>query len=137
MQIISDAKIKEFKDFIAGHDFFYVAGHKDPDGDAVYSCLAMSDFLTAQEIKHQLISAGPFKRPEIREKAKFFSNEMTFLSEPERKKAGLLILDCSEMSRLGEIEGDTNGLDTFIIDHHKTAEVSENCIIDPTSPATA
>jgi len=137
MQIISDVKISEFKEFIKSHDFFYVAGHKDPDGDAVYSCLAMADFLDAQGIKYQLISAGPFKRPEIREKANFFSKEMTFLSEPERKKSGLIILDCSEMARLGEIEGDLNGLDTFIIDHHKTAEANENCIIDPTSPATA
>ena len=137
MQIISDEKINEFKTFIENHDFFYVIGHKDPDGDAVYSCLGMADFLSAKGLKYQLVSAGPFKRPEIREKAKFFSNTLTFLSEPERKKTGLIILDCSEMARLGEIEGDLNGLDTFIIDHHKTAEATSNCIIDPTSPATA
>ena len=137
MQIISDEKISEFKAFIEAHDFFYVIGHKDPDGDAIYSCLGMRDFLKAQNLKYQLLSAGPFKRPEIREHAKLFSNEMTFLSEPERKKAALLILDCSEMSRLGEIEGDLTNLDTFIIDHHKTADVSKNCIIDSSSPATA
>ncbi len=137
MQIISDEKISEFKNFLQNHDFFYVIGHKDPDGDAVYSCLALKDLLEAQGLKYQLLSAGPFKRPEIRDYAKLFSNEMIFLSEPERKKTGLIILDCSELERLGEIEGDLKNLDTFIIDHHKTADVQDNCIIDPTSPATA
>ncbi|MBQ4377796.1 MAG: bifunctional oligoribonuclease/PAP phosphatase NrnA [Treponema sp.] len=137
MQIISEQKINEFKNFLENHSFFYVIGHKDPDGDAVYSCLAMKNLLEEKNLKYQLLSAGPFKRPEIREHARLFSNEMIFLSEPERKKTGLIILDCSEMERLGEIEGDLKNLDTFIIDHHKTAEVSENCIIDPSAPATA
>lgn len=137
MQIISDEKIEKFKFFLETHDFFYVAGHKDPDGDAIYSCLGMKDLLEKKNINYQLLSAGPFKRPEIRKHANLFSNEMAFLSEPERKKAGLIVLDCSEMARLGEIEGDLKNLDTFIIDHHKTADVTENCIIDPTSPATA
>lgn len=137
MQVISDDKIEEFKRFLAGHDFFYVAGHKDPDGDAIFSCLAAADILDAKEARYQLLSAGPFKRPEIRKYEDCFSSVMTFLSEPERKKAGLIILDCSEMARLGEIDGDLNNLDTFIIDHHKTAESSSGRIIDPTSPATA
>lgn len=137
MQIISDEKIGEFKNFLDSHVFFYVIGHKDPDGDAIYSCLGMKDVLEAKNLSYQLLSAGPFKRPEIRNQARLFSSEMKFLSEPERKKTGLIILDCSEMSRLGEIEGDLKNLDTFIIDHHKTAGVTENCIIDPTSPATA
>ena len=137
MQIISDEKITEFDAFLKTHDFFYIIGHKDPDGDAVFSCLGMADILKAKGLSYQLLSAGPFKRPEIRAKAKFFSNEMTFLAEPERKKAGVIILDCSENARLGEIEGDLTNIDTFIIDHHKTADVTENCIIDPTSPATA
>ena len=137
MQIISDEKITEFKNFLDTHEFFYVCAHKDPDGDAIFSELGMKDLLEKKGKKYQLLSAGPFKRPEIRDYAKHFSNEMIFLSEPERKKTGLIILDCSEMARLGEIEGDIKNLDTFIIDHHKTAEVTENCIIDPTSPATA
>lgn len=137
MQIISDEKIKSFESFLEKHDFIYVIAHKDPDGDAVYSCLGIKGLLEAKNKDFQLLSAGPFKRPEIRSHANLFTNQMKFLSEPERKKSGLLILDCSEMSRLGDIEGDLSRLDTFIIDHHKTAEVTENCIIDPSSPATA
>ena len=61
---------------------------------------------------------------------------MTFLSENERKKTGLLICDCSEFHRLGEIDGDLKNLDTFIIDHHKTADCPENaeCIIALDAP---
>ena len=137
MQIISEEKLSQFKDFLESHNFFYVIAHKDPDGDAVFSCLGMKELLKAKGLSYQLLSAGPFKRPEIRKHANLFSNQMTFLSEPERNKSGLIILDCSEMVRLGEIDGDLKNLDTFIIDHHKTADVTENCIIDPTSPATA
>mgnify|MGYP002625722112 CR=1 FL=1 len=137
MQIISDKKITEFKNFLDTHNFFYVIGHKDPDGDAIYSCLGLKDILDAKGLKYQLLSAGPFKRPEIKTHAHLFSSQMIFRSEPERKQTGLIILDCSEFNRLGEIDGDLKNLDTYIIDHHKTADVSENCIIDPTSPATA
>ena len=137
MQIITDEQIASFSQFLSSHDFFYVIGHKEPDGDCISSCLGMASLLDAKKISYQLLNAGPFKRTEIRDKADLFSNVPSFLSEPERKRTGLIILDCSELSRLGEIDGDLSGLDTFIIDHHKTASVSENCIIDPSSPATA
>ena len=73
MQIISDEKIAEFKNFLEQHDFFYVIGHKDPDGDAIYSCMALAELLKAKNCSYQLLSAGPFKRPEIRSMAIFFS----------------------------------------------------------------
>ena len=137
MKIITDIQVEDFSNFLTSHDFFYIIGHKEPDGDCISSCLGMAALLDARQISYQLLNAGPFKRTEIRDRADLFTNVPTFLSEPERKKTGLIILDCSEMSRLGEIDGDLNGLDTFIIDHHKTASVTENGIIDPTSPATA
>lgn len=135
MIIISDEQIKQFETFLNAHNFFYIAGHKEPDGDAVFSCLAVADLLDRKNLRYQLLSAGPFKRNEIKSKARLFSNEMKFLSEPERKQTGLIILDCSEISRIGDIEGDLKNLDTFIIDHHKTACITENSIIDPSSPA--
>lgn len=137
MHIVSDEKINEFLNFLKKHDFFFIAGHKDPDGDAVFSCLSMAALLKEKGLPYQLLSAGPFKRSDIKNYAKYFSDRMKFLSEPERKKAGLIVIDCSEMHRLGEIDGDLKNLDTYIIDHHKTAEISQNSIIDPSSPATA
>lgn len=136
MTIISDEKISEFKNFLSKHEFFFIIGHKEPDGDCIFSCLAISKILEQLKLPYQLLNAGPFKRNELKEIANLFSNTPEFLSEPERKKTGLIILDCSEIIRLGDIEGDLKGIDTYIIDHHLTAEPKENSIIDPTSPAT-
>lgn len=136
MIIIPNEKISEFSKFIDSHDFFYIAGHKEPDGDAIFSCLGMADLIAKKNKKYQLLSAGPFKRNEIKDKADLFSNTLKTLTS-EVKNPGLIILDCSEMARLGELFGNYSNLDTYIIDHHKTADVTTNCIIDSTSPATA
>lgn len=139
MKDITDEQLKEFLGFIKGHSFFYVAGHKEPDGDCIASCLGIKAILEHFGKPFQMLSAGPFKRTEIQQYESIFSNEMDFLSEDERKKTGLIIVDCSELSRLGEIEGDLKNLDTFIIDHHKTSGCPENAkaIIDSESPAAA
>lgn len=137
MEIISDEKISRFKNFIDSHDFFYIVGHKEPDGDCIYSCLAVSKVFRHFKKEFQLLNAGPFKRNEIADKAEYFSAVPQFLLESERKKTGLVLLDCSEKKRIGEIDGDLSELDTFIIDHHLTSSETENSIIDPTSPATA
>jgi phosphoesterase RecJ-like protein len=63
---------------------------------------------------------------------------MKFMDDSERKKAGLIITDCSESHRLGDIDGDFSDLDTFIIDHHKTSlESVVNGYVNPQSPACA
>lgn len=136
---IEDLKIEKLKKFLNEHSFFYIAGHKEPDGDCVSSCLGMAELVKKFNKPYQLISAGPFKRIEIQKYADLFSSEMQFLSDSERKQTGLIICDCSEIKRLGEIDGDFNGLDTFIIDHHKTSECPENAesIIDSTSPSAS
>ncbi|MBP5283668.1 MAG: bifunctional oligoribonuclease/PAP phosphatase NrnA, partial [Treponema sp.] len=64
MITINDAQVKLFEDFLKSHDFFYVIAHKEPDGDAVFSCLGISSILTKLGLRHQLLSAGPFKRNE-------------------------------------------------------------------------
>lgn len=139
MSMIDSEKIKKIKDFINNHNFFYIIGHKEPDGDCISSCLGIASILEKLNKPYQLLSAGPFKRVEINKFQNLFSNEMDFLSESERKETGLFICDCSEMHRLGEIEGDLKNLDTFIVDHHKTSLDSENdnSIILPSFPAAS
>ena len=85
------------------------------------------------------MSAGPFKRNEIKQFEEQFSNQMVFLDEAQRKTTGLIITDCSELSRIGEIDGDLKNLDIFVIDHHKTAGLPENSkgYINPKAPAAA
>ena len=130
---------KRLEAFIERHDFFYIIGHKDPDGDCIASCLGIAEIVNYLNKPYQLLSAGPFKRNEIKRFENYFSPEMKFLSETERQKTGLLIADCSELSRLGDIDGDLKNLDTFIIDHHKTSETPSGfeSFIDPSSPACA
>lgn len=139
MKPLSQAQIEAFKSFVSLHDFFYVAGHKEPDGDCVASCVALSMMLRELGKPFQLLSAGPFKRPEINRYESLFSSSMRFLLEGERKRSGLFLLDCSERSRLGDIDGDLDGLDTFTIDHHKTALAARSCfsIIDETACAAS
>ena len=137
--MITEQEFNSFKNFINNHNFFLVIGHKEPDGDCISSCLGIAEILKHYNKQYQLLSAGPFKRTEIQKFEKQFTNEMEFLSESERKQTGLIICDCSEMHRLGEIEGDLRNLDTFVIDHHKTAEIPNNAesIIYSNSPAAS
>lgn len=138
MILISKEQILKFKSFLDSHDSFIIAGHKEPDGDCISSCIGISFILDKINKPYIMINAGPFKRNEIKKFAPKFKNELPFMTQDERNSFGLIIADCSELSRLGDIDGDLKGFSTFIIDHHKTANVknSDN-IIDPTSPAAS
>lgn len=137
MSVISKEKILNLKNFIDSHQNFYVVGHKEPDGDCISSSLGIAEILKKLEKKYQLLSAGPFKRTEIKKFEKQFNKscKKNFLS----KDTAVIIVDCSEIERVGDdIATIIDGLDTFIIDHHKTSDADENLsIICPAAPATA
>lgn len=138
MNLISKEKTDAFRAFIDSHSSFLIAGHKEPDGDCVSSSLGISYILKHFGKDYLLLNAGPFKRSEIREFGSLFSSSVPFMSEQDRKNTGLIIVDCSELQRLGDLSADLSGLDTFIIDHHKTSDSSgDNVIIDSTSPAAS
>lgn len=126
MKQITFQDASELKKFIQEHDFFFVAGHKEPDGDCIASCLGVASILEHFSKQYQLLSAGPFKRMEIMNWKDDFSDTMVFQDAAERSKTGVIIVDCAEIVRLGEIEGDFKNLDLFIIDHHKTSENLKN-----------
>lgn len=139
MQIIPEENYQALKKFIENHDFFLIIGHKDPDGDCVASCLGIAGILDFFKKKYQLLNAGPFKRVEIASYSDFFSSEMEFLDEEERHHTGLIITDCSDLSRVGEIDGDLKNLDTFVIDHHLSSEPLSTAqgYVNPKAPACA
>ena len=136
---ISGEKISEFKEFIEAHNFFFIIGHKEPDGDCITSCLGIAAIIEKFGKPYQLLSAGPFKRNEVIRWQNRFSDTMEFQDQAERKKTGLIIADCSELSRLGDIDGDLKGFDTFVIDHHKTSGLEEGFrgYVNSESPACA
>lgn len=138
MLILTEDQFSQFKNFIDSHENFIIAGHKEPDGDCISSCLGISYILRHFGKEYRLVNAGPFKRSEIKKFRSLFSSDIPFMSNTDRKNCGLIITDCSELSRLGDIEGDFSNLDTFIIDHHLTSCSSgTNAIIDSTAPAAS
>ena len=116
MKIITASQIDSFKNFIKAHNNFIIVGHKDPDGDCISSSLGVSYILEYLNKPFTIVNNGPFKRPETKEYEKFFTSEIPFMSKQDQDETGLIIVDCSEKMRLGEV-GDTENLDTFIIDH--------------------
>lgn len=136
---LSQEKVQEIRDFIENHNFFFIIGHKEPDGDCITSCLGLAAILDYFAKPYQLLSAGPFKRNEVIRWQEKFSDTMEFQDESERKATGLFIADCSEIIRLGDIDGDLKGFDTFVIDHHKTSELGEEIkgYVNADAPACA
>ena len=137
MSVISKEKILNLKNFIDSHENFYIVGHKEPDGDCISSSLGIAELLNKLGKKYQLLSAGPFKRPEIKKFEKQFNK--TPKKKFDKKNSAVIIVDCSEIERVGdEIAEIIKEYDSFIIDHHKTSNADENfSIIYPTAPATA
>ena len=139
MSIITQQDSDSLKEFIQIHNSFIIIGHKEPDGDCISSCLGIAAILDHFKKPYQLISAGPFKRQEIKKYESKFTDKLDFMDTQERNTTGLFITDCSELSRLGDIDFDFKGLDTFIIDHHKTSDLPENAkgYINGDAPAAA
>jgi phosphoesterase RecJ-like protein len=113
----------ELLNFIDKYETFFIAGHKEPDADCVSSQLVLSSFLSRLGKKTVLISAGPFKRNEIK------SFEHLFLCNPEDIKAEIknrkaasscaaFIVYCSSSDRTGDIEKLYEDLPLAVIDHH-------------------
>ncbi len=135
MQKISEKQIESFSQFVKNHKAFIIAGHKEPDGDCIGSSLGMEALLNKLNKPCTVLNAGPFKRSESKAWEKYFKGQYTLLTS-SKKETGLIIVDCSETYRLGDIENQVTGYDTFIVDHHKTADINlPDTIIDPTAPA--
>ena len=137
MKKITQNQIENFINFINSHKAFVICGHKEPDGDCIASSLGLSKILDFYKKPYQILNAGPFKRTETKTFEKYFKNQ--FVRQTNKlEDTGLLIVDCSESFRLGDMESQVAHLDTFIIDHHKTANVDESkSILDSTAPAAA
>ena len=139
MSIITQADSDSLKDFIQNHNNFLIIGHKEPDGDCIASCIGLAHIVKHFNKPYTLLSAGPFKRHEIKPYESQFTDTVDFMDTQERKNTGLIITDCSELSRLGDIDFDFKGLDTFIIDHHKTSDIPQGALgyINGEAPAAA
>ncbi|AAS11996.1 MULTISPECIES: DHH family phosphoesterase [Treponema] len=128
---------QKLPEFLNAYENFIIAGHKEPDGDCIGSCLAMSFFLKRKNKNCILMSAGPFKRTEIKEYEHLFTDKLKISDKINPKTTGLIILDCSNFDRVGEIAELISGFNYIIIDHHATnTEKSDTSLIMPEAPST-
>ncbi len=126
---------EKLKDFLSAYDMYLIAGHNEPDGDCIGSSLALSSYLQRTGKKTLLLSAGPFKRTETREYEKLFTS---CVPENTPEKTAVIIVDCSDIKRTGDIAGSISAFPCAVIDHHATNTGNgEADFIDPGKPASA
>lgn len=121
--------------FLEKYDTYIIASHREPDGDCIGSSLALASFLKGRGKKTILLSAGPFKRPEIQEYERLFQKSLE--SSGPYPSAAVIVLDCSNIERIGDASKNLETYPIAIIDHHATNESqSEYNFIDAASPST-
>ncbi|MDR1212123.1 MAG: bifunctional oligoribonuclease/PAP phosphatase NrnA [Spirochaetaceae bacterium] len=118
--------------FINEGDAFIVAGHKEPDGDCVGSQLALCSFLRRLGKKATACSAGPFKRTEILPYAGSFSAAP---GQDGLPGARVIVTDCSDLERTGDLKPFLEGFPLAIIDHHATGKAGEADYLDIHAPS--
>lgn len=123
--------------FLHSYQTFLIAGHKEPDGDCIGSSLALSFFLQRLGKKTVLLSAGPFKRPEIQEYEPLFSAQVPDYVRNMTGTVGVVIVDCSGADRTGSLEEQIAPFPTICIDHHATNTINDPAsLVYPESPST-
>lgn len=124
-------------DFLSHYDSYMIIGHREPDGDCVCSCLALSSFLKRHGKKVFLLSAGPFAKTEVVPYQSLFTDE---LPDVDKSSTGLVVLDCAGIDRVGKsLSPLLVGFPTAIIDHHATnaaTDDSQSNLILKNSPST-
>jgi bifunctional oligoribonuclease and PAP phosphatase NrnA len=124
---------QELLDFITENKRFLLVGHKEPDGDCIGSQLALASALHRMGKEAQVYSAGPFKRPEIKD---FETSFKSTISAAEKKDACIIVLDCSALSRTGDLEDSLAKCPLAFIDHHASSDASGDIrFIDAKAPS--
>jgi len=104
--------------FVRDHDSFLLIGHQEPDADCLGSQLALGSFLVRQGKSVKQYNHGPFKRAEINRYSPLFAPRIDAFDKISRP--GVIILDCSSLDRIGDLQLDIVGLESAVIDHHAT-----------------
>jgi len=95
-----------------------VIGHKNPDGDCIFSSLAMKKILEKLGKRVHLLSMGPFKNQDTKCYESLFSSTL-----PEglvEKKPLVIVVDCSTADRPGELFSSLLDLEIVVFDHHSS-----------------
>ncbi|MDR0464210.1 MAG: bifunctional oligoribonuclease/PAP phosphatase NrnA [Treponema sp.] len=133
----------ELVEFIKKGQRFIIAGHKEPDGDCVGSQLALRNALVRIGKEAIVCSAGPFNRTELKKyNNQFISDSVDDLVRANNWTEGIsvIIVDCSNIERVGDIKNDLEKYPLAIIDHHASRNHPESTpeapvYVDPDAPA--
>jgi phosphoesterase RecJ-like protein len=124
-------------EFIQKGSKFIIAGHMEPDGDCIGSELTLCSVLRRMGKEAIPCSAGPFRRTEVIPYAGKFKSMPT---EADKAGAWVILVDCYEFERVGDLAPHLKGLPSAIIDHHASgvnlsAEKNNCSYIDSNAPS--
>ncbi|HTH13149.1 MAG TPA: bifunctional oligoribonuclease/PAP phosphatase NrnA [Spirochaetia bacterium] len=108
------------RSFLDRHDHFLIMGHQEPDADCLGSQLALGSFLTRMGKTVKQYNHGPFKRAEINRYQPLFQPRVNPFDKVNRP--GVLVVDCSTLDRIGDLQQDVTGLEVAVIDHHAAGQ---------------
>lgn len=106
--------------FLRAYDSYVVVGHIDPDADCAGSQLALTFGLRSLGKHVVAANAGPFDRIEIAPLAEHFSTALDAATLPDTTAA--IVVDCSTLDRLGDLQNAVSRLPVMVIDHHRQGE---------------
>lgn len=134
-----ERQIESVVECIGDNDSFLIAAHEEPDGDAIGSTLALGVML--QGLGKEVLM---FNQDPVPYNCEFLAGAGAVASQvpPDADFDVLVLLDCSELERLGESfpassEGDADTV--VVIDHHKTIDeqTADLYLCDSEAAATA
>jgi phosphoesterase RecJ-like protein len=97
-----------------------ITGHTKPDGDCYNSQLAMGHLMSELGCKEVILAnEGPFEREETKAVEHLFEKKLT--DEMLSNKPLLILVDCGELSRIGDLKNQVKDLQTVVLDHHPTS----------------
>ena len=97
---------------------FLITTHRDPDADGIGSMLALGKTLLNADKDVVLWTDAPVPSPNNRLKG---ADSIVQYIDPERNFDVVVVLDCAEIERAGQLQGNHGKLKPLInIDHHET-----------------
>lgn len=137
--------IKKLKSLIEKPKNIVIVGHKNPDGDAVGSCMGLALFL--KKFQHKVNVVMPNEYPEFlnwvpkQEDIIIFSKQAEEAQDLIKNSDLIFTLDFNHLSRVGEgLQKDLQALDQpfVMIDHHQEPDTyAEVTISNPEYGSTA
>lgn len=121
-----NTKLKKILELIKKSQAVLITSHRDPDGDSIGSQLALAELVKSEGKSCRIINQGdlPYRYMFLDPQGKIENVDMV----KGRKDVGaipdlVLVLDCTSMSRVGEVEKLIPASATLInIDHHPDNE---------------